>query len=151
MYLVAVAARDERGVLAWVTSNLARWEVNLKGFVVDPAGMQLLVSDLRALCKALDEMGFLYRVTEVNEVILEDRPGTLAALCQELADQGIGICTAFGVSTGGGAGRIYLDVTDWKRAEPILSAHHVEATPPPTNLGTIPAHPGLGRIAPITR
>lgn len=143
MYLVAVAARDERGVLAWVTSNLARWEVNLKGFVVDPAGMQLLVSDLRALCKALDEMGFLYRVTEVNEVVLEDRPGTLAALCQELADAGIGICTAFGVATGN-SGRIYLDVTDWKRAEAILDAHHVGP-------GVAIGHSNLGRIAPLAR
>ena len=141
LFLVAVAARDEPGSLAWVTSNLARWHVNLKGFVVDPAGMQLLVSDLGQMCKALDEMGFLYRVTEVHEVILEDRPGSLAALCQQLADEGIGILSAFGVATGQ-AGRVYLDVTDLERAQPILRAH---------NHGPSIMSSRLGRIGPITR
>ncbi len=140
-YLVSVAARDEPGALAWVTRNVARWHVNLRGFVVDPAGMQLLVTDLGGLCKALDEMGFLYRVTEVHEVVLEDRPGSLAALCQQLADEGIGICSSFGVASGQ-AGRIYLDVTDLERAAPILAAH---------NHGRAVMATRLGRIGPITR
>ena len=127
--------------MAWVTRNLASWEVNLKGFVVDPAGMQLLVTDLHGLGRALDEMGFLYRVTEVHEVVIEDRPGSLADLCQRLADEGIGICSAFGVATGQ-AGRIYLDVTDMARAEPILAAYHE---------GPAVTSKRLGRIGPITR
>lgn len=141
LFLVSVAARDETGALAWVTSNLARWEVNLKGFVADKAGMQLLVTDVTNLSAALDEMGFMYNVSEVEEVILEDRPGALASLCQALADEGISILTAFGVATGQ-SGRIYLKVDDLEHAAPILSAH---------NDGPAILHKRLGRIPMTTR
>lgn len=141
LFLVAVAVRDEPGTLAWVTRHLAKWHLNLKGFVVDPAGMQLLVTDIHTLSIALGEMGLIYRVTEVREVVLDDRAGALAEVAERLADEGINICTAFGLATGAAA-RIYLDVQDIERAAPILEAF---------NKGRSLVHGQLGRIGPITR
>ena len=141
LFLVAVAVRDEPGTLAWITRHLAKWHLNLKGFVVDPAGMQLLVTDLHTLCTALGEMGLIYRVTEVKEVVLDDRTGALAEVAERLAEEGINICTAFGVAAGASA-RIYLDVTDIERAAPILDS---------INRGPTLVHGRLGRIGPITR
>lgn len=141
LYLVAVAVRDEPGTLAWITRHLARWQLNLKGFVVDPAGMQLLVTDMHTLATALGEMGLIYRVTEVREVVLDDRPGALAEVTERLAQEGINICTAFGLATGASA-RIYLDVTDIERAAPIIDS---------LNRGPSLVHNRLGRIGPITR
>ncbi len=136
LFLIDVDARDEKGVLAWITSNLARWDLNLKGFVADRGGVQLLVTDLGTMGAALDEIGYTYTVTEVHEVILEDRPGALATLCQALSDEGISILTAFGIATGQ-SGRVYLAVDDLKHAAPILSAH---------NDGPAILHRHVGRI-----
>lgn len=139
--LVSVAIRDEPGALAWLTGNLARWQVNIKGFVADPAGMQLLVTDTSTVTKALDEMGYLYRVAEVHEVVIDDQPGALARLCSHLAGQGIDITLAFGVATAG-TGRVYLAVDDIERAAPIFAAH---------GEGPAVISKRLGRIGPITR
>lgn len=140
-FLFNVAVRDEPGALARMTQHLQDSDVNLKGFVVDPAGMQLLVQDEEPLARALDHLGLLYRSTPVQEILLEDRPGALAEVCSRLADERIGIVTAFGVSTGSGA-RLYLDLDDLERAAPILAAH---------SQGTSILHRRLGRIGPATR
>lgn len=140
-YLVVVAARDEPGALAWVTRNLAKWDVNLKGLVVDAAGMQLLVSDITRLRQALDDMGFIYRVSEVHEILLTDRPGALADVCTALYDEGINVNTAFGIS-GGQSARLFLSTSDMTRAAPILAAH---------SEGPAVLHGRLGRIGPAAR
>lgn len=122
LYLFSLAIRDETGTLAWITRDLARYGVNLRGFVADPAGVQLLVSDLNATIGALDALGFLYRITEVHEAALEDRPGALSELCQELAEHHINISMAFGIASDQCA-RIYLDVGVMAAAGPILAKY----------------------------
>lgn len=114
-------------MLAGVTGLFARSEINIKGFVVDSAGMQLLVTDVKRVKRTLDQIGFEYKTKEVHEVILEDRPGALAELCEDLADFGINIVSAFGVATGM-AGRVYLDVSDAKRAAAILQTYQADPT-----------------------
>src|ERR1051326_3450483 len=100
LYPVRLAARDEPGALARVTRQLANHRINLQGFVVDSAGIQVLTKDLTQTATALQEGGFRYSATEVHEVILEDRPGSLADLCERLAAVGINIASSFGVATG---------------------------------------------------
>ena len=94
LYLVSIAARDEPGALARVTRQLANHRINLQGFVVDSAGIQVLTKDLALAATALQEGGFRYSATEVHEVILEDRPGSLADLCERLAAVGINIASS---------------------------------------------------------
>lgn len=122
MYLFSLAVRDETGSLAWITRDLAQHHINLRGFVVDPAGMQLLVTDLAGTRAALDAMGFLYRITEVHEAELDDRPGSLSQLCNELAAQHINISMAFGVA-GDDCARVYLDVDVMAVAAPIVAKY----------------------------
>lgn len=122
MYLFSLAVRDETGSLAWITRDLAEHNINLRGFVVDPAGMQLLVTDLARTRAALDAMGFLYRITEVHEAELDDRPGSLSQLCHDLAAQRINIIMAFGVA-GDDCGRVYLDVDVMPEAAPIVAKY----------------------------
>lgn len=121
LYLFKVAVRDEPGALARVTRHLANWHVDLKGFVVDQAGMQLLTNDVDAAQRAFDEAGLITMKVPVLEVTLEDRPGSLAILCQMLSDSGINIITAFGVASRGG-GRICIHASDAVRAAPILES-----------------------------
>lgn len=122
VYLFSLAVRDETGSLAWITRELAQHGINLRGFVVDPAGMQLLVTDLAGTRATLDALGFLYRVTAVHEAELDDRPGALSQLCQELAAAHINIRMAFGVS-GNDCARVYLDMDILPVAAPIIARY----------------------------
>jgi hypothetical protein len=146
LYLVQIAARDEPGALARVTRRLANHHINLQGFVVDSAGIQVLTSDLTEAAVALQEGGFRYAASEVHEVILEDRPGSLADLCERLAAVGINITASFGVATGS-AGRIYINVSDLPRAAPIIDSMSRGAVVIHARLGRVggaaPAHPPL--------
>ena len=136
-FVITVAIRDEPGALALVSRQLADWHINLKGVVADPSGMRFLTDDHEAISKALDEVGFLYRVAEVQQVVLDDRPGALAALCSRLAYAGINIESVFGVASGH-AGHVFIEVSDWERAAPILDTF---------SMGPTVVHSRLGRIA----
>lgn len=136
LYLVSIAARDEPGALARVTRQLANHRINLQGFVVDSAGIQVLTKDLAQAATALQEGGFRYSASEVHEVILEDRPGSLADLCERLAAVGINIASSFGVATGA-AGKIYINVSDLPRAAPIIDS---------LSRGPVMVHARLGRV-----
>lgn len=136
LFLVQVVARDEPGALARVTRQLADHRVNLQGFVVDSAGIQVLTRHLQQAIAALEGGGFRYTFDEVHEVILEDRPGSLADLCERLAQLGINISASFGVATGS-AGRIYISVSDLPRAAPVIDS---------LSQGQVVMHERLGRI-----
>ncbi|MEA3203602.1 MAG: domain pair [Thermoplasmata archaeon] len=138
LFLVSVLIRDEPGALARVARLLAAHNINLRGLMVDAAGINLLTTSLPAARAALDDSALRYTVQEVHEVLLEDHPGTLADLCERLAHAGINIVTAFGVSTGS-AGRIYINVSDLPRAAPIIDT---------VSQGPALVHYRLGRIGP---
>lgn len=136
LYLVQVAARDEPGALARVTRQLADHRINLQGFVVDSAGIQVLTRQIQQTIVALEEGRFRYAYDEVHEVILEDRPGSLADLCERLAELGINISASFGVAHGS-SGRIYISVSDLPRAAPVIDS---------LSKGEVVMHARLGRI-----
>jgi hypothetical protein len=138
LFLVSVQIRDEPGALARVARLLAAHNINLRGLMVDAAGINLLTTSLPSARAALDDNALRYDWQEVHEVLLEDHPGTLADLCERLAHAGINIVTAFGVSTGS-AGRIYINVSDLPRAAPIIDT---------VSQGPALVHYRLGRIGP---
>ncbi len=136
LFVVSVAARNEKGALAKVARLIATHNVNFGGFVVDDAGIHVLTSNLADVQAALAEGRLKSTAREVHEVVLEDRVGSLADLCERLAAAGIDIVTAFGLTTAG-AGRVYINVNDLKRAAPILAA---------LTQGPMIGHDRLGRI-----
>lgn len=141
LYLFRVLAKDEPGALARITRALATERINLEGFAVDSAGIQLVTRNREAAENALWTAGIAYLVDEVHEVILQDRPGALADLCERLAAVNVNIATAFGVANGS-AGRIYVRVNDLQHAAPIIDA---------VSDGPIVQHARLGRIPLTTR
>jgi hypothetical protein len=141
LFLFRVLAKDEIGSLARIARAMASDNINLEGFAVDSAGVQLVTRDREQAEQALESAGIAYLVDEVHEVMLQDRPGALADLCERLAAVGINIATAFGVATGA-AGRIYLRVSDLPHAAPILDS---------VSDGPVIIHRGLGRIPMVGR
>lgn len=132
--MVSVAAPDQAGILAQVARLVAMEDVNMLGFILDASGIHLLVRDHETVLKALRLGDLDGTARAVREVVLEDRAGSLAELCERLGAAGIEIVTAFGV-VAAGAGRMFIAVSDWPRAEPILQAHarREEPSPPPTS------------------
>ncbi len=141
LYLFRVLAKDEVGSLARIARALASERINLEGFAVDSSGVQLVTRDREHAEQALEADGLAFLVDEVHEVVLQDRPGALADLCERLAAVGINIATAFGVATGA-AGRIYIRVNDLPHAAPILDS---------VSEGPVILHRRLGRIPVVSR
>lgn len=136
-HLVSVSARNQPGVLARVSRVFAQRGINFPAFIADDSGLHFVTKDRAATVAALGEAGLAYSTTEVAEVVLEDRPGSLAELCEELARAEIDIEVAFGVVNQGG-GRIYIHVDDVKRAAPILNSMTGRGIAIGAGLGRIP-------------
>ncbi|MEA3190095.1 MAG: domain pair [Thermoplasmata archaeon] len=108
-HLLHVHLPNERGALARLAGALAEASVNLEGFVANQGGVQLLTRDLKAAKHALDANAYHFQAREVREVILPERPGSLAGLCERLAWDWASIDAGFGLATGKKA-KVYLEV-----------------------------------------
>lgn len=133
VHIVSVVVQDKPGMLAKVTRALADGNINVDAFSVDPAGIHLVTRDLKPARSTIEGMGFPCKVEEVQEIVLEDRPGALANVCEALAGANINIQSAFGMAAGF-AGRIFVRVSDMPRAAPILAAASRRPVGPSHNL-----------------
>lgn len=134
-HVVVVPLEDRAGELARVTRCLARAGIDLDGFCVGSDGARFLIKDIPRAADALEAGGFRPRFTEVAAIHIDNRPGELARLCEELAANGVNIEQGFGLATGG-QGRIYIGVDDLRKAGPVIAAC----------TDVIVVHRGLGRI-----
>ena len=146
VYLVSVAVEDEPGMLAQVARALADGNINVDAFAADPAGIHLVTREMKPMKAAIEGLGFQTSVEEVHEIVLEDRPGALANICEALAAAGINIQSAFGMAAGF-AGRIFVNVSDMPRAAPILEAASRRPVGPGANLKGAPPATAKGRRA----
>lgn len=121
VYLVVVPLEDQPGALARVTRCLSRAGIDLEGFCVGPDGAKFLITDLPRAADALEAAGFQPRFVEAAAIHIDNRPGELARLCEELATAGVNIQQGFGLAVGG-EGRLYIGVDDLRKAGPVLAA-----------------------------
>jgi hypothetical protein len=108
-HLLDVHLNPERGALATLARTLADAKVNIEGFVANRAGVQLLTTQEAAARKALDGAAYHYKSMAVQEVLLAEKPGSLAGLCENLAWQWTNIDVGFGMAVGDKS-RVYLRV-----------------------------------------
>jgi hypothetical protein len=108
-HILDVHLSTERGALATVARVLADAKVNIDGFMANEGGVQLLTDHVDAARRALDAAAYHYTVMPVQEVLLAEKPGSLAGLCENLAWQWAHIDAGFGMATGNTA-RVYLQV-----------------------------------------
>ncbi|MES2153831.1 MAG: hypothetical protein V4510_01710 [bacterium] len=106
-HLLDVHLNPERGALATLARTLADAKVNIEGFVANRGGVQLLTAHEAAARKALDAAAYHYKSMPVEEILLAEKPGSLAGLCENLAWQWTNIDVGFGMATGN-ASRVYL-------------------------------------------
>ncbi|MHB8633589.1 MAG: ACT domain-containing protein [Thermoplasmatota archaeon] len=138
LQLLHVDVPDEPGELAQLARALADRGVNLHGLMVTPSGIDLLLRNLDVAQSVLRAAGYTFATQAVHEVVLDDRPGALAEMCEKLAANQVNIVCALGLSNGPN-GRIYVTVNEESRAAPILdNASH----------GPVVLHGRIGRIPP---
>ena len=96
---LSVVVENKRGALAEICTRLAEKAVNIIGLMAPQqpgsAPVRLVVNDLDAAKKVLDQIGLKYSEEPVLNVRLSDRPGALGKITRKLADAGVDIHFAY--------------------------------------------------------
>ena len=92
---VSIYAENQKGAMLKITEILLREEINIWGSVTNDSAeygiVRMIVSDPQKARKALDEAGYMTKLTDVLGVEVEDRPGSLNTLLLALADSNISL------------------------------------------------------------
>jgi hypothetical protein len=97
---LTIAAKNQPGILAKVTSIISREKINMRAISISSFGghgfFNIIVDDPVSAQKALREEGLKVELKEVIAVLIEDRPGGLDRLVQIIAAEGINVENAYG-------------------------------------------------------
>jgi hypothetical protein len=113
---------DQPGVLARIGEALGEAGINIDGlsaFTGEGKGVvHLLVNEPERAQQVLAEIGFEVRAArDVVIVDVEDRPGSMGAVCRHLADGGVNIEQAY---LAAGKTRLVLAVDDIGKAREVI-------------------------------
>lgn len=99
-FQICVPAENKPGMLASVTSVLARAKINLRAITITSFGgsgfFHMVVDDPQEAHAALTAAGIENHLKEVVAVLIEDKPGSLNRLVQLLFSNGINVENAYG-------------------------------------------------------
>ena len=99
-YQLTIPAENRPGVLARVTSVLAREKINIRATAISSFGdsgfFNLIVDDPAGAQSVLERDGVQVELVEVIAVLIKDIPGGLDALVQFLAARHVNIENAYG-------------------------------------------------------
>lgn len=123
---ISVLIPNRTGELAQMTSQLARFSINIKALSVSDAldyrVVRMITSDVDKAGAALREAGYGFVMNEVMSVEIPDRPGALAELCRRISDASIDIRYVYAtVTPGGGVALAVVSTSDNDAAESILA------------------------------
>jgi len=118
---IAIFLKNKPGVLADICDALAENKINIHGMTVadtvDHAVLRMVLSDPKAAAHLLGERGMLVVESEVIELSLPNKPGTLARAARKLARAKVNIDYAY--AAGGprvDRSTVFLKVSDSKKA-----------------------------------
>ena len=99
-YQLTIPAENRPGVLAQITSTLARNKINIRATTISSFGdsgfINLIVNNPAQGHKVLRKAGIPVEMKEVVTVLIEDRPGGLDKLLKVLCDENINIENGYG-------------------------------------------------------
>ena len=122
---LTVMAENKRGALAEICTKLAEKAVNVIGLMAPhqpgSAPVRLVVNDLDAAKKVLDQLGLKYSEESVLNVRLSDRPGAIGKITRKLADAGVDIHFAYAtILKGAGHANVIFGVSDVDAAAKVV-------------------------------
>ncbi len=99
-YQITLPAQNKPGVLATVTSVLAREKINIRAISITSFGQSgffhMIVDDPERGQRVLTKAGIAAELKEILAVLIPDRPGGLDKLVQVLAAEKINVENAYG-------------------------------------------------------
>jgi hypothetical protein len=118
---IAIFLKNEPGVLYSICNALAEKKINIHGMsvvdAIDHAVLRLVVNKPRQAAHLLEDRGMLVIESDVLQVSLPNRPGTLAKIARKLARSKLNIDYAYAAG-GSGISRstVFLKVSDTRKA-----------------------------------
>ena len=123
---VTVFLENKPGRLAQVLSVLAHGKINIVALSVmdrhEHGVLRFVSEDEAATVKALQTMNAHFTESDVLAVELKNQPGSLAHICERLAEEHIGIDYAY-CSSGGRNGKVFgiFKVSNLEKAQRVLN------------------------------
>ncbi len=126
-YQLTIPAENKPGVLAKVTSILARKKINIRSATISSFGdsgfINLIVNNPKLGEKVLRKEGIPVELIEVIAVLIEDRPGGLDKLLQILFKENINIENGYGFVIESRKNAVFvIDVKELARAKELIEA-----------------------------
>lgn len=124
-YQLTIPAENKPGVLAKVTSALAREKIDIRATTISSFGdhgfFNLIVDDVERAEKVLKKEGIKVELKEVIAVLMKDQPGGLDKLVQILSEAQINIENAYGFVIESHRDAVFiLDVKNPAQAKELL-------------------------------
>ncbi len=95
MKQVSIFAENKKGALHKILSALSEAGVNIAGFVTNDSAefgiIRMVTSDVDKAGELLEKTGYLYKVSDVLGVEIEDEPGALNTLLEALLHMNINV------------------------------------------------------------
>lgn len=95
MKQVSIFAENKKGALHKILSALSEAGVNIAGFVTNDSAefgiIRMVTSDVEKAEELLKKTGYLYKVSDVLGVEVEDEPGALNTLLEALLHMNINV------------------------------------------------------------
>lgn len=118
---LAIFLRNKPGVLASICEGLSKAKINIHGMSVvdahDHAVLRLVLSNPRGAAHLFGEAGMLVIESEIIQLSLSNKPGTLAKVALKLARAKVNIEYAYaGGASGVSRSTVFLKVSDTKKA-----------------------------------
>jgi hypothetical protein len=134
-YQLTIPVENKPGVLAQITSILARKNINIRSATISSFGasgfVNLIVNNPKQGQKALAKEGLPVELKEIIAVLIEDRPGGLNKLLQILFDENINIENGYGFVIESRKNAVFvIDVNDIDRAKDLIEASGFKTVPP---------------------
>ncbi|MFQ5457491.1 MAG: ACT domain-containing protein [Myxococcota bacterium] len=118
---LSIFLRNKPGVLASICEGLGKAKINIHGMsvadAIDHAVLRLVLDKPRAAAHLLGEAGMLAIESDVIQLSLPNKPGTLAKMARKLARAKVNIDYAYAAGAAGVTrSTVFLKVSDTKKA-----------------------------------
>jgi len=124
---LTIPAENKPGMLARITSLLAKEKINLRAISISSFGdhgfFNLIVDEPKRALKLLTKEGLSVELKEVVAVLIDDHPGGLDGLVQILAAEKINVENAYGFVLEAHKNAVFVvEVDDREKTQKILSS-----------------------------
>ncbi len=125
-YQLTIPAENKPGVLARLTSILAKEKINIRAITITSFGdhgfFHIIVNEPERAHKLLSREGLQAELKAVLAILIDDRPGGLDGLVQILAKEQINIDNAYGFVLESHQKAVFVvDVDNRKGAQKLLA------------------------------